>query len=230
VTPQQLAAAEQLAVVDEAAVREMMGKAEAERSRARPADWDDARYNNPAQPVVGVTWFEARAYCAWLEEKLRALGSVVHVLRQGEVEAVELNPGALQVRLPSEAEWEVAARGRSARQYPWGHRWRAGRANTWEGHVLRPTPVGVYPRGRTPDQIKDLAGNVREWTRSVYADYPYDPADGREDVDADGYRVLRGGSWGYDRRDARCAYRLWGFPVIFFSSGGFRVVVSLGRF
>jgi formylglycine-generating enzyme required for sulfatase activity len=228
-TSRQLAAAEQVAAMDEAAVREQAGEAEAERSRDRPAYWDDARYTNPAQPVVGVTWFEARAYCAWLEAQLHVSSSELRVLRNGEVEVVELNPGAFQVRLPSEAEWEIAARGRSGRQYPWGRRWRSGRANTWEGHVLRPTPVGVYSRGRTPDQIEDLAGNVWEWTRSVYDEYPYDPADGREALDAEGARVVRGGSWGSDRRYARCAFRGWGFPDFFYSDYGFRVVVSLGR-
>ena len=180
--------------------------------------------------MVGVTWFEARAYCAWLEEKLRVSNSVLRVLRNGEAEAPRLDPGAFQVRLPSEAEWEIAARGRSGRQYPWGCRWWAGRANTWEGHVLRPTPVGVYPRGRTPDQIADMAGNVWEWTRSVYDAYPYDPADGREALDAEGYRVLRGGSWFNNRRYARCASRGGSIPADFGSSLGFRVVVSLGRF
>jgi formylglycine-generating enzyme required for sulfatase activity len=230
VTPQQMEAFEQLAAMSEPEVEKLVSETQAERPRDRPAFWDDARYNNPAQPVVGVTWFEALAYTRWLQQQLQGAGCTLKVWKDGERVDVSVEPGTLHVHLPSEIEWEAAARGQRGRRYPWGGRWQAARANTWEGHVLRPTPVDVYPQGRTPEGLADMAGNVWEWTRSLYQAYPYDSEDGREALEAEGYRVLRGGSWLADPRVARCAYRDRSVPVPFYPDLGFRVVVSLARF
>jgi formylglycine-generating enzyme required for sulfatase activity len=200
-TPQTLEGWHTLTMVSEEEAREMLRPIYVDRSRQEPAWWDDAAYNGPNQPVVGVTWYEARAYCAWLAE----------VTGQS-------------CRLPSEAEWEAAVRGGRMRRYPWGHRFDAGRANTVEGRVLRTTPVGVYPRGVGPLGLWDGAGNVWEWTTTLYEPYPYRAEDGREDLDVPGRRVLRGGSWSLSRRLARCASRAHYHPGLFFSNVGFRVV------
>jgi formylglycine-generating enzyme required for sulfatase activity len=213
--------------MDEAEVREMLGKIYAERPRHRPAFWDDERFSNPSQPVVGVTWYEAAAYCNWLGERLREAGGRLPVWRGKRPETLRLDPHALVVRLPTEAEWEKAARTNRGWVYPWGNRWDAGRANTWEGHVLRPTPVGIYPDGATPEGIHDLAGNVWEWTGSRYRPYPYRADDGREDLEGEGPWVVRGGSWDDDQRLARCACRVGLVPDYWNYSLGFRVVVSL---
>ena len=169
--------------------RAALRPAYAERSRREPALWDDAAYTGPNQPVVGVTWYEANAYCAWLSEM------VGH-----------------PCRLPSETEWEAAARGGRVRLYPWGYRFDPARANTVEGRVLGTTPVGLYPRGVGPLGLWDGAGNVWEWTSSLYQPYPYRPDDGREDTSASGRRVRRGGGWSNNGRLARCASRLYGPP------------------
>lgn len=156
--------------------------------RREPYYWHDSRFNQPNQPVVGVNWYEALAYAAWLA---KVTGKAY--------------------RLPTEAEWEWAAR-RNVRRYPWGNDWDGACCN-WQGSRLnRPNPVGVFPAGATVDGLHEMAGNVYELTLSLYRPYPYQPADGREAIAGEGLRVLRGGSWYVDRTDVRCAYRNWNTP------------------
>ena len=169
-----------------------------------PEYWNDPAYNLGLQPVVGVTWHEARAYCAWLSAQT------------GKV-----------YRLPSEAEWEAAARGLKARAYAWGKGFDASRCNTFESHIRGTTPVGVFPGGDTPEGLVDMSGNVWDWTSSLYRPYPYRAEDGREDVEnADDPRVLRGGSWYDPRDDCRCAIRLRFNPDVRNGGIGFRVCCS----
>jgi formylglycine-generating enzyme required for sulfatase activity len=151
--------------------------------RRQPEYWDDDAFNNPSQPVVGVTWYEAMAYATWL----------ARVTGQGW-------------RLPTEPEWEWAAR-RGARVYPWGNRWDADRLNSLEGRVMRTTPVGAYPHGATPDGICDLAGNVWEWTATWQTEYPYRADGSLEDPDRPGMRIARGGGWAAVRKMVRGGYR-----------------------
>ncbi len=112
-----------------------------------PHFWHNARYNHPTQPVVGVCWYEARAYCAWLGAQM-----------------------GQSVRLPTEVEWEAAARGTEARAYPFGDEFDRLAANTVETHVKRTTPVGVFPSGRTSEGVDDLSGNIYEWTSSLFGE------------------------------------------------------------
>jgi formylglycine-generating enzyme required for sulfatase activity len=183
--------------------------------RAAPMGWDDQQ-EHPNRPVMGVTWFEVSAFGRWLTGQFRLLGP----------QAPWPLPGGYEVRLPTEAEWEKAARGEDARLYPWGNEdWEPGRANV-QMSIGNPTPVGMYPGGKTPSGLLDLAGNVWEWTRSLYRPYPYRADDGREDSGADGARVLRGGSWLRDQWRARCAFRDRLIPDFFDDYVGFRLVAS----
>ncbi|GEM_PF-588156 len=178
--------------------------------RRKPAGWEglDFPAGKADHPVRDVTWHDALAYCRWLSGLT-----------------------GRRYLLPSEAEWEKAARGTDGRIYPWGDRWDKNRCNTWEGGIKDTTPVGRYSlAGDSPYGCADMSGNVWEWTRSIYKKYPYDPQDGRENLDAPDsvLRVLRGGSWSGISRLARCAVRNWGLPdVLFFNVIGFRIVLSL---
>jgi len=198
----------------------------------RPDFWHDPRFNTPSQPVVGVTWYEAMAFCNWLTEQFRVSGSRLQVGRGPET--LNLKPETLTIRLPTEAEWEKAARGIDGRTWPWGNRWDETRANTRETGLEQPSPVGILPRGDSPYGAADMAGNVWEWTRSLWGPdwrrpafgYPYRADDGREDISPgdDVARVVRGGSWVNYRELARCAGRRWYYPNSSNDSLGFRCV------
>jgi formylglycine-generating enzyme required for sulfatase activity len=154
-------------------------------------------------PVNCISWADATAYAAWLA---RLTGQAW--------------------RLPTEAEWEKAARGTDGRIYPWGNRWDSSRANV-DG-LDGPTPVGAFAeRGDTsPYGAHDLAGNAWEWTSSLFRPYPYSPDDGREDSATMGTRVLRGGSWGSYASEARSAHRNGNAPTEPDDSMGFRLVLA----
>ncbi len=213
--------------------------------RRRPMWWQEQRTRRN-HPVTGVTWFEAVAYCAWLTEQLRDVRHELWVWQEGQLETISSDLSALVVRLPTEAEWEKAARGgfqipdpqsqpstlRSAisnpepqREWPWEGDFDPDKANTEETGWRRTSAVGAFPGGVSPYGCLDMAGNVWEWCHTVFARYPYDPSDGREAEDDPGRRVVRGGSWFGSRRYARCASRYFGDPA-YFPDYGFRVVLA----
>jgi formylglycine-generating enzyme required for sulfatase activity len=151
----------------------------------------DGWQEKKAHPVVNVSWKDAMAYGEWLNNVLQ-----------------RERPAGLVPCLPTEAEWEKAARGTEGHEFPWGNQFFKYNCNTREGHKGRTTSVGTYsPRGDSPFGIADMVGNVSEWTHSLMKKYPYNAADGREDENASGDRVNRGGSFLDKVYFARCACR-----------------------
>jgi formylglycine-generating enzyme required for sulfatase activity/energy-coupling factor transporter ATP-binding protein EcfA2 len=181
-----------------------------------PQYWNGRRAprGREAHPVVRVSWHDALAYCRWLTVTI-----------------------GKAVSLPSEAEWQKAARGvEDARAYPWGVQFDPAKCNAYEAGFGGTTPVGIFTNGASPFGCLDMAGNVWEWTRSLWGAewdkpdfwYPYDPSDAkREALDAPDHllRVLPGGSWYDTRVFARCAFRLRLDPVNRGGNIGFRVVL-----
>jgi formylglycine-generating enzyme required for sulfatase activity len=186
--------------------------------RDRPFWWNEQQERRN-HPVMGVSWFEAAAYCRWLTEQLGTIDTLPEPLQ------TLLHEEGYAVRLPTEAEWEKAARGDDERQWPWGNEFQPERCNSRESGLGGTTPVGIYPAGASPCGCLDVAGNVWEWTSTLFRDYPYRADDGRENLEAEGSRVLRGGSWDDVRRYARCASRGDLLPDHFIDGVGFRVVV-----
>jgi formylglycine-generating enzyme required for sulfatase activity len=160
---------------------------------AEPRDWDK-QVAHPNRPVVNVSWHEAVAYCRWAG-----------------------------VRLPTEAEWERAARGLADRPYPWGtEEPDPSRANYDETKIGAPTPVGLFPGGATPEGICDLAGNVWEWVADWYGEYPKGNQKNPAGPKTGDSRVLRGGAWYFQSGVLGAANRVRFQPGYRYGIIGFR--------
>ena len=170
----------------------------------------------PDDPASSVSWPDALAYCRWLEATLREWPDTPPRLRQW------LDAG-WRISLPSEAEWEKAARGTDGRVYPWGEVPRRDRANF--GGTGGPTPAGSFACPECPFGLSDMSGNVWELTRSPYQPYPYDESD-VADLAADALFVMRGGSFMDPDGNVRAAVRGGADPGVRRPFIGFRVVIT----
>ncbi|MFO1430340.1 MAG: SUMF1/EgtB/PvdO family nonheme iron enzyme [Candidatus Competibacteraceae bacterium] len=188
-----------------------------EKQRDEPAGWflRQPPRDKLEHPVTGISWFDARAYCEWLSQATER-----------------------RYRLPTEAEWEKAARGVDGRQYPWGDAWETGRCPQGSQSTA---PVSAYPGGAGVYGCCDLLGNVQQWTSTLWGGkpdqpdfaYPYDAGDGREDAEAEQqlnqtYRIHRGGSYRDPATELRCTARGFSPPDSKVAWRGLRVALTIG--
>ena len=174
-----------------------------EQQSKYPNYWDDTRFNEPDQPVVGVSLYEALAYCAWLSTQLSYL-----------------------ITLPTEAQWEKAARGTDGRVYPWGNTFDQDRLNCdrlYEGT----TPIGCFPHGRSPYGCYDMAGNVWEWTLSECNNPDRTNRLPQVDINNDICISIRGSAWFDAPRLARSALRDFRDPDDWSINQGFRLLTCI---
>ncbi len=172
-----------------------------------PRYWHDRKWNGPNFPVVGVSWYEASAYAEWLSQ---AMG--------------------FKYALPTEAQWEKAARGSSGLVYPWGNQFDKDKCNSYESGLGRTSPVGLFPGDESPYGCMDMAGNVWDWCADWYGEDYYKKSPAKNPggpLDGSG-RVLRGGGWAYGGWGCRAACRFWaGLPANRDFDLGFRLVRPL---
>ncbi|MFO7775760.1 MAG: bifunctional serine/threonine-protein kinase/formylglycine-generating enzyme family protein [Candidatus Hydrogenedentota bacterium] len=162
-----------------------------------PKYWGAEKYSGAQQPVIGVTWEDANAYAAWAGKQL-----------------------------PTEAQWEFAARGRENRKYPWGNQEPDPMRANYGENLAMPSIVTMHEDGATPDGIFDLAGNVHEWSLDSYL--PYAP-ERRKKMEDTPRRVVRGGSWQSPPSELRCSFRKGIFPECQLPTTGFRCVIPEGE-
>jgi formylglycine-generating enzyme required for sulfatase activity len=165
-----------------------------------PRFWNESQWNGADYPVVGVTWYEAVAFCRWASDIT------------GET-----------IMLPTEDQWQYAAQGDDGRTYPWGSEWDCTRCN----NSVTPcqsngtTPVRQYEgKGDSPFGVVDMSGNVWEWCLTDYEQKT-------NDLNGDASRVIRGGGWFYfTKSDCRCTFRYYDLPFGCYNYRGFRIARS----
>jgi len=185
-------------------------------------------FDLPNHPLAGIPWYGAVAYGRWLGERLAAMGGRIPVWDPARGEMALRQVAGLAVRLPTEREWEKAARGPDGLIYPWGNAPNPERANYDETGIAATSAVGCFPGSASPYGAQGMSGNVWEWCASKWrARY----ADGEEDNDPWGNdrRVVRGGSFCYEADGVHTAARSWDFPDLGAGYVGFRVVAVGAR-
>ncbi len=183
-------------------------------------------FDLPNHPVVNVTWYQAVAFCNWVNEKFQVAGSRYQVWSDGNIESI-VRPPSFVVRLPSEAEWEKAARTTDGRKYPWGPDITTEHANYDDTGLGATSAVGCFPKGENPYGVLDMSGNVWEWCATKWVEN-YSNYFQQEDnaLEGDSRRVLRGGAFRNIVGDVRCAARVNVNPYFLGWLQGFRVVLS----
>jgi len=170
-----------------------------------PQYWRDPKFNGEDQPVVGIDWYEARAYCRWAG-----------------------------LELPTEAQWEAAARGTDRRLYPWGYTRLTSTLCNFGGHAGKTLPVGSFDT-EGPFGTRDQIGNVWEWCLDTWKERAYDGRDGAEDPaiqdeDPEAPRCMRGGAWWDEPHSLYVSFRGSSRPDVRVNAVGFRCALPAGSF
>ena len=175
------------------------GKFVTAEGKKKPRFSDDPNFNGPSQPVVGVSWKEAVKFCAW----------------KGK-------------RLPTEAEWEKASRGKRHIAYPWGNEPPDGKKVNFNEEVKKTSTVGSYEAGKSDYGVYDLSGNVSEWTHDWHLPeyYLFSPKENPQGFERGQYKVIRGGNWRNDAFNVNMTYRNATVPSMSNKTVGFRCVRS----
>ncbi len=165
----------------------------------KPLFWNNPNFNNYKQPVVGISWQEAQSYCTW---------------KGG--------------RLPTEAEWEKASRGRRSVDYPWGNEPPDNTKLNFNQEIKKTTPVGSYEAGKSDYGVYDLAGNISEWIYDWHLAefYLFSPKRNPTGPQKGQYKVIRGGNWRNNAEDVKMVYRNATIPSIRKKTLGFRCAQS----
>ncbi len=170
----------------------------------KPDSLPSHRWTEGNRPVERVSWYDAMAFCRWLSKKMD-----------------------LDIRLPTEEQWEKAARGTDGREYPWGDGYKEGFANideknsegSGEYYLEETSAVGIYPQGKSPYGLMDMSGNVWEWCLNKHEESQITTADV-----SGGVRVVRGGAWGGFTESCRSSFRYHGNPGYRLNNQGFRLL------
>lgn len=185
-----------------------------EKARMRPWKWNNKHFTHATQPIIGITWYEAHAYTTWLTEHMH-----------------DILPSNYRIRLPSDAEWEIAAAYDSRGQrrfYPWGiDTPTPSHAIYCECNVANPAPIDACPKGIAACGAYGMVGNVWEWTASSFADYPWQSTQTQQDFAPHNCTVsLRGGAWYSDKIDLSCGLRGKVRPTFRYHGDGFRLAIA----
>jgi len=198
-----------------------------QKPRNRPRNYDP-RFSVSNHPVVGITWYEALAYSRWITEALSRWTDTPADIQR-------LLHTQWSITLPSEIEWEWAARGSSKEKFPWEGIFDPNKANTLESGVNGTSAVGCFPCGKNDLGLFDMSGNIWEWTRSMDESYPYPPPGPSRQrremlmTEAIAARILRGGSWFGSQKEARLTSRGVNNQNFEWSSTGFRLAISMSQ-
>lgn len=191
--------------------------------RKEPFWWQDYPWNIANRPVVGITWYEAIAYCNWFNIECR---------KQLEGVLSDKDIAEAKVCLPTLEEWEKAARGPKCTKYPWGNflDYKKIRANVDIGNLNETCAVGIFSEGKSGYGLYDVAGNVYEWIATGVTQIGTNEwSRGCENLEEKYERLVKGGSWNMEYERTKAAYDEWDYPFIFDQNTGFRPIIRLKR-